>query len=98
MTTNDTTEKAARRAAYAAYVESFWSLRRLPLDDARRPAQTLATQRAETVWRALMTRAMGGVRPACAHLPAERERVRATAPPFDPESLSLGDSLSSGDD
>ena len=98
MTTIEVAEKEARRAAYATYVESFWSLRRLPLDDARRPAQALATQRAETVWRALMTRAMGGVRPNCSYLLTKRGRARTTAPLFNPALLSFGDSPSIGDD
>lgn len=69
MTTNGMSEKEARRAAYAAYVACFWSLQRLPLADARRPALALATQRAESAWRALMARTMGGARPVCSPPP-----------------------------
>lgn len=81
----DATGKEARRAAYATYVECFWSLRCLPPGDARRPALARATQRAEADWRAAMARVPRS---------AEREQPYPlpSVPPL--EALQVGDSSS----
>ena len=76
MTTDDATEKEARRAAYATYVACFWRLRRLPAGDLARSALALATQRAEADWRALMAQAQGGERAGGVPASAERGATR----------------------
>ena len=96
MATGEATGKEARRAAYATYVECFWTLRRLPPGDARRPALAVATRRAEAAWRALMTRAMARDHLVCHHRPSERRpRLLASIPL--PELMHGGESPSIGD-
>ena len=87
---SEMTEKAARRAAYAAYVECFWSMWRLPSGDARRPALALATQRAEAAWRASMARTTSARGPAC----TPRRPVTPSPAPAD---LHLGEALTADD-
>jgi len=96
-TNGDTNGKEARRAAYATYVACFWSLRRLPLDDARRPALAQATQRAESAWRAAMVRTMGGGQPGGVAQSDERRQSHPLSPPLTRGAMQGSESLSADD-
>lgn len=97
MTTSDATGKEARRAAYAAYVACFWSWRRLPSGDARRPALALAMQRAEANWRGSMARALGVEQSAGTPKPAGYVRSRPVASALPLDAASEGRALAADD-
>ena len=54
MAMTDMAKKESQRAAYAAYVESYWRWARLALGDPARATLAEVTRRAEARWRALM--------------------------------------------